>query len=175
MPIVFPKGIVEKVVEKIVEKIIYIAVSLAREFSIVFHVVTKPAIPLPQQVGSTILSISKFLYSLRLIVGVADTMLKFYVISNPTKPSRATVGTTSLSSLWSSEKTPKLGANYSIISNPLKPTPQNLLSLPLPIVYGDYMAARKPTFLFSIASNPDRPPRGTVGVISLSVGVRKSP
>ncbi|MEM1542893.1 MAG: hypothetical protein QXV82_09720 [Ignisphaera sp.] len=171
MPIVFPKGIVEKVVEKIVEKIIYIAVSLAREFRIAFNIIANPLLPSPQQIASTILSVGRFIYAFFNML----ERLKFYVISNPAKPSRATVGTTSLSSLWSSEKAPKLVASYLMISNPLKPTPQNLLSLPLPIVYGDYMTARKPTFLFSIASNPDKPPRGTAGVTSLSVGVRKSP
>jgi len=171
VPIVFPRGVIEKIVEKVVEKIVYIAISLSREFSIAFRIVIKPAIPLPQQIASTILSIGKFVWSFYNML----EKLKFYITRNPDKPPRATVGTTSLSSLWSSEKAPKLVASYLMISNPLKPTPQNLLSLPLPIVYGDYMTARKPTFLFSIVSNPDKPPRGTAGVISLSVGVRKSP
>ncbi|MEM2262370.1 MAG: hypothetical protein QXK24_07955 [Ignisphaera sp.] len=171
MPIVFPRGVIEKIVEKVVEKIVYIAISLSREFSIAYNIVVKPAIPQAQQVASTILALTRFIYALFNML----EKLKFYIIGNPTKPSRTTIGVISLSSLWSSEKAPKLGANYSIISNPLKPTPQNLLSLPLPIIYGDCMTAWKPTFLFSIASNPDRPPRGTTGVTSLSVGVRKSP
>ncbi|MEM2446494.1 MAG: hypothetical protein QW734_07535 [Candidatus Bathyarchaeia archaeon] len=171
MPIVFPRGVVEKIVEKVVEKIVYIAISLSREFSIAFRIVAKPAIPQAQQVASMILALTRFIYAFFNML----EKLKFYITRNPDKPTRATVGATSLSSLWSSEKAPKLVVGYLMISNPLKPTPQNLLSLPLPIVYGDYMTAWKPTFLFSIVSNPDKPPRGTAGVMSPSVGVRKSP
>jgi len=171
MPIVFPRGVIEKVVEKVVEKITYIAVSLARQFSIAYNIVVKPAIPQAQQVASTILALTKFIYAFFNML----EKLKFHVVSNPVKPSRTTIGVTSLSSLWSSEKAPKPAASYLIISNPPRLVPQNLISLLLPIVYGDCGLGKKPAMLYSLVSNPDKPPRGTAGVTSPSVGVRKSP
>lgn len=127
MPIIFPKGVIEKVVEKVVEKIVekieYIAISLSRQFDIRYQIISNPKIPSPIEVTKTILSITKFLYTFHLII----PLLSYTIIVKPLKPIAQTITYIITSLIYSISEMPKTRISLSITSNPIKPSPQNLI------------------------------------------------
>jgi len=121
MPIVFPVSVIEKVVEKIVEKIQYIAISLCAYISMAHAYIENVAVPTVNTiVGQTLLSLSKFHYTFRLML----PKLSFRFISNPPKPIvNLILGVTNPFIQARGIMAQKPSLSHTRITNPSKPSP----------------------------------------------------
>jgi len=173
MPIIFPKGMVEKIVEKVVEKVKYVAVSMVSGIGIAHAYITDAVAPsVVNVIARTITGILLRCYAFRLSL----PKLLFRVISTPAKPVAGfIIGVTQLIIGREVRDAIKFYVTHQLVSNPLKPAVSFIFGITQPYLQVKEMDAKKPYLSLRLVSNPPKPSPVSVNSFSTAVGVKISP